>query len=299
MSILRGISQIFFIDNPVTGAVILIALACADPRLALLTALGSATQTVGAWALRYQDQADHGLMGYNGALVGASTALYVGFTLTSVALTVVGSLACIIVHIALQHVSERPPLKRFALPVSTAPFCAVSSLMFGTLGHLIDPAPLSSAEGTAGFGLGIDNSFSEIVLADGVITGAVIIAALFIGSWRIGAWAVGGAVVSTLLSGLAEHGFSETSTGLHTYSAVLVAIAIGAVFWQDRPLSMRLVGAGVGIVLAMSINQLFTFTLLPIFTWPFLFAMWLVLIAGGFVPARAIKDAPVEATIGA
>ena len=59
MSILRGISQIFFIDNPVTGAVILIALACADPRLALLTALGSATQTVGAWALRYQDQADH------------------------------------------------------------------------------------------------------------------------------------------------------------------------------------------------------------------------------------------------
>ena len=51
MSILRGISQIFFIDNPVTGAVILIALACADPRLALLTALGSATQTVGAWAL--------------------------------------------------------------------------------------------------------------------------------------------------------------------------------------------------------------------------------------------------------
>ena len=53
MSILRGISQIFFIDNPVTGAVILIALACADPRLALLTALGSATQTIGAWALRY------------------------------------------------------------------------------------------------------------------------------------------------------------------------------------------------------------------------------------------------------
>ena len=106
-------------------------------------------------------------------------------------------------------------------------------------------------------------------------------------------------MVSTLLSGLAEHGFSETSTGLHTYSAVLVAIAIGAVFWQDRPLSMRLVGAGVGIVLAMSINQLFTFTLLPIFTWPFLFAMWLVLIAGGFVPARAIKDAPVEATAGA
>ena len=152
MSILRGISQIFFIDNPVTGAVILIALACADPRLALLTALGSATQTVGAWALRYQDQADHGLMGYNGALVGASTALYVGFTPTSVALTVVGSLACIIVHIALQHVSEQPPLRRFALPVSTAPFCAVSSLMFGTLGHLIDPAPLSSAEGTAGFG---------------------------------------------------------------------------------------------------------------------------------------------------
>ena len=80
---------------------------------------------------------------------------------------------------------------------------------------------------------------------------------------------------------------------------MLVAIAIGAVFWQDRPLSMRLVGAGVGIVLAMSINQLFTFTLLPIFTWPFLFAMWLVLIAGGFVPARAIKDSPVEATVGA
>ena len=47
MQLLRGISQIFFINNPLSGVLIVAALAVVNPKLALLVVLGSAAQTTG------------------------------------------------------------------------------------------------------------------------------------------------------------------------------------------------------------------------------------------------------------
>ena len=88
-NIARGISQIFFINNPITGALIAVALAVVDLRLALLVVLGATVQTLGAYVMCFdEDIINNGMMGYNGALVGAAAALFTGFSWLAVSLTI-------------------------------------------------------------------------------------------------------------------------------------------------------------------------------------------------------------------
>ncbi len=54
-NIARGISQIFFINNPITGALIAVALAVVDLRLSLFVVLGATVQTLGAYVMRFDE----------------------------------------------------------------------------------------------------------------------------------------------------------------------------------------------------------------------------------------------------
>lgn len=215
-NIARGISQIFFINNPITGALIAVALAVVDLRLALLVVLGATVQTLGAYVMRFdEDIINNGMMGYNGALVGAAAALFTGFSWLAVSLTIIGAFACVAIHEGLRRLFGTSYLQRYGLPVSTAPFCLVASVIFGALGRLVETSPLSSSSGVSGLGLGLGltNSFSEVVLADGWLSGLIILVALFIGSWQIGLWGLVGAVIAVAItSGM--HGVTEVSTGL-------------------------------------------------------------------------------------
>ncbi len=276
----RGISQIFFIDNPLTGALIAIALAVVDPRLALLAIFGSAIQALGGEIMGLKEDTRQGMMGYNGALVGTASGLFVGYGPLAFALTLVGALACVIIHQALGGF-----ISKYGLPVSTAPFCAVSSIIFGVLGSQVENAPLSHAPGVNGLGLGLANSFSEVVLADGLIPGIIILIALFLGSWRIGLWGLFGAAVELAITS-AVHGIDEVSTGLYSYSAVLISIAFGAVLWPERPLVIRGIAAMIGVLLTLPIQAGLALTPIPVFTWPFVVAMWIILLASSLDKAR-------------
>ena len=54
-NIARGISQIFFINNPIAGALIAVALAVVDLRLSLFVVLGATVQTLGAYVMRFDE----------------------------------------------------------------------------------------------------------------------------------------------------------------------------------------------------------------------------------------------------
>lgn len=280
-NIARGISQIFFINNPVTGVLIAVALAVVDPRLSLLVILGATIQTLGAYVMRFdEDIINNGMMGYNGALVGAAAALFTGFSWLAVSLTIIGAFACVVVHEGLRRLFGSSYLQRYGLPVSTAPFCLVASIIFGALGSLVDTSPLSSGSGVLGLELGLTNSFSEVVLADGWLSGLIILIALFIGSWQISLWGLVGAVIAVAISS-GMHGVTEVSTGLYSYCAVLVAIACGVVLWPNRSLWERAVAAVVGVLLTLPIQAGLAMTPIPVFTWPFIVAMWIVVMVSG------------------
>lgn len=283
--VLRGVSQIFFVENALSGLLILTGLAVVDIKLAGLVLLGSVVQSAGAAALNLRDDVRHGLMGYNGALVGAAAALYAGFSAVAVMLTVVGALACIAVHEVLRVLFGNPRLSRFALPVSTAPFCIVAGLTWRGLGQLVEPAELTTSDAWgSGMMLGVFNSFSEVILADGLLCGVLILTGLLIDSPTIGGFGFAGAAAALLASVVIHDGISEPSSGLYGYSAVLVSIALGAVFWTERSWVGRCIGAAVGVALTLLIQPLLATTPVPVFTWPFLISMWIVMLVGGIRP---------------
>lgn len=279
VNVLRGVSQIFFINNPLSGALILVALAFLDPRFSALVLFGSAIQTAGAWILGFKEEVRQGLMGYNGALVGAAAALYAGYGWMAILLTMVGSLTTVIVHKAVARVFDLSALRFAGLPVSTAPFVIVSGMLFGPIGSQWDAWPLTETSGIAGWAAGIANAFSEVMLADGILVGIITIVALAVGDRMIAAFGLLGAAIAVTATAAIDSPV-VASTGLASYSAVLAAIAIGAVFWNGRSLVWRVGGAVVSSALTLVIQPLIAMTPIPVFTWPFLIAMWIVLFAG-------------------
>ena len=72
--VLRGISQVYLADHPITGIFILVGLGCTSVELAVHAILGSFFSTIGCIILTSPQEADifAGLCGYDGALVGCA-----------------------------------------------------------------------------------------------------------------------------------------------------------------------------------------------------------------------------------
>ena len=64
------------------------------------------------------------------------------------------------------------------------------------------------------------------------------------------------------------------STGMFNYSAVLIAIAVGTVFWTKASWAARIGGAAAGVVLTLLIQWAMSGLPIPTYTWPFVIAAW-------------------------
>ena len=262
----RGFSQIFLAEHAIAGLLILCAMALSSWQLAALAALGSVVQLALASALRI-DGTTHGLMGYNGALVGAAAAASGAPLHIAVALTVTGAAAVI----PTQRVFDCIP----RVPAVTAPFCIVAGLLFGPLGHLWEAAsPVSSAQLGTGLASGLFDGFSEVVLADGIVPGLIILAALFVASPQVGGFALMGSALGLALAWAVHADVETVSTGMFNYSAVLTAIAVGTVFWPRASWAARLAGAAAGVVLTLCIQWAMSGLPVPTYTWPFVITAW-------------------------
>ncbi|RKQ35337.1 urea transporter [Kocuria tytonis] len=277
-TVLRGVSQIFFIDNVWSGALIVLAVGWVHPWIAVAVVLGALAQTLGAWALLGRESVRTGMMGYNGALVGAAAAAALNHPVPALLMAVVGALACVPVHGMLQRLFGSRTVGWAALPVATAPFCLVAGVLFDLVLPLVGSGTPTTGSGVPGVALGALNSFSEVVLADGAVPGALIVIALFVGGIRIGLFGLLGSLVALAGALLAGDGVVQASSGLLGYSAVLVSIALGAVVWNDRPLWARITGAVVGVALTMVLQPLLAVLPVPVYTWPFLLSMWLLML---------------------
>ena len=74
---LRGIGQVFFQENALTGACFVLGLAVSSPLMATGAVVGSAIGTATAWVLKF-DKAElsAGIYGFNSALVGIATLFF-------------------------------------------------------------------------------------------------------------------------------------------------------------------------------------------------------------------------------
>lgn len=275
-SCLRGISQIFLAENALSGLLILAAMTLVSPQLAAGAVLGVAVETLTASVLRFEG-VSRGLHGYNGALVGAAVAASGAPVVPAVTFTIVGALATIPLQAALVRIE--------ALPVLTAPFCCVAGLLLGPLHGtwvsvepVLSPEPLTPTQWVTGLGSGILRGFSEVVLADGLLAGVLIIAGLAVASRSICGFAILGSIFGLGASALLYPDVQALSTGLLIYPSILVAVAIGAVFWASKSLPLRVCGCLAGVVLAVVVQAGMSYVPVPVYTWPFVLSVWIILL---------------------
>ena len=293
-SCLRGIGQVCFMDHPVSGVLILVALYLYSPWLGTAAIVGVASANAAAHLLGIDRVAIRaGLFGFNGTLVGAGFATFLSppWHGTIFAYIIAGAAVSTIVMAALTTILvstwDVPPLTLAFNIVTLASFGAALGLARGHAGELLTPATIHPG-GTAGTALratmasagsydpaalanALFRGVSQLFLANSLISGVIIIIGMAVCS-RIAAGlaltgsAIGGAV------GIALGGDGYAIYhGLWGYNSYVTVAAIAGVFLvlSRRTLVLGIAGAVVSAVLFATLSLLFTPWGLPALTLPF------------------------------
>jgi urea transporter len=297
-SCLRGIGQVCFMNNPVTGLAILVAMFVAEAWLGFAGALGLVVSTLSAILIGMDRGAIRaGLFGFNGILVGAGLSLFLqpDWDVLVMVWIVVGAFFSTVLHGALASVfigAWKVPPFTLAFNFITLIFL-IGALNFanGRVGGLVAPADAqvtrgevsntlraaadtASANNIEGVLNAILRGISQLFFANSVVSGIIIILGLAVCSRIAAVFALVGSTVG-MLTGLAlgANGVAIYN-GLWGFNSFDAALAVGGVFfvltWRSGLLAVAC--AVLAALLFGAIASLFTPWGLPALTLPFVFA---------------------------
>jgi urea transporter len=298
-ALLRGVGQVMFQNNPLTGAIFLVGILVNSPELAGAGLLGLAASTLAAYLLGAdRTLIANGLFGFNGILVGIGLAFFLEFDLLLAVYIVLGAAVSSVVLVALANL-----LSTWDMPALTAPFVltawlllfAVYQLGFLQPTELIAPAtpdPQAAVQtelrelptGTGGvtaenLAHGLFRGVGEVMFQDNLLTGLIFLAGIAVNSRVSAGFALLGSAVG-LLTALALGGDGFTAYhGLYGFNAVLCAIALGGVFFvlTWRSAVYALVAAVVSVPTFAAFAVLLSPFGMPALTGPFVLVTWLFL----------------------
>jgi urea transporter len=297
-SCLRGVGQVCFMNNPVTGLLILAGMAVGEVWLAFAGILGLATSTLTAIAIGMDRGAIRaGLFGFNGVLVGAGLSLFLApdWDLLVMVWIVVGAFFSTILHAALANVF----LGAWAVPPFTLAFNFITLIFLigalnfanGRVSGLIVPADAQVTRGEVGTALrsaaetaasnnieGVVNAIlrgiSQLFFANSILAGILIVVGIAVASRIAAVFALVGSTVG-MLTGLAlgANGVAIYN-GLWGFNSFDAALAVGGVFFilTVRSGLLAVACAVLAALLFGAIASLFTPWGLPALTLPFVFA---------------------------
>lgn len=279
---LRGVGQVMFQENALTGLLFLAGIALAGFEESWPVALwmafgglvGAVLGTVTAWVLKY-DEKDlrAGIYGFNSCLVGIANYFFFEPSMAATVMLVLGSIAGTIVTWAMRKFLPFPTYT-FPFIVTTWVIVGIATLGFGlhTIAH---PAPeLLETHWTAAFTEGL----SEVMFQASIVTGLFFLAGLAVSDWRHAVLGLLGSVVGTLAGVYHNDPHGAVSIGIFGYNAALAAIAM------DLPRKALLLPI-LAAILSTPITDAFGAIppvipgyALPALTAPFVFACWLVIL---------------------
>ena len=297
-SCFRGIGQVCFMNNPVTGIAILVAMFVGEAWLGFAGALGVAVSTLAAILIGMDRGAIRaGLYGFNGVLVGAGMSLFLEPDWSGVVMVwiAVGAFFSTILHAALANVF----IGAWNVPPFTLAFNFMTLLFLigalnyanGHVGGLVAPADAQVTSGSVSNTLrsaadaasanNIDGVFNavfrgigQLFFANSVWSGIIIVVGLAVCSRIAAIFALVGSAAG-MLTGLAvgANGVAIYN-GLWGFNSFDAALAIGGVFFvlTVRSGLLAVACAVLAALLFGAIGTLFVPWGLPALTLPFCFA---------------------------
>lgn len=291
---LRGTAQVLLQNNPVTGLLILGAIAWGAvengaPRIFGGAVVGVVVGTLTAVALRVDGKSlRQGLFGFNPLLTGIGVTTFLGSQPLMWLYLVLGAVATTVVTLALNAVFKRLGLTAFTFPfVLTTWVLLLGAYQFTQLTVRTGLRPMLPGTGAvraAGFNWHLIPEFlrgvSEVYLINSWISGLVIVAALLVNSRWSALYALVGSVGATLFAVWFGAGAPDLAQGLFGFNAVLTAVAIGAVLHHPGVLVTLYTLFGVALTLFVQVAMATALAPLaiPVLTAPFNIATWLLLL---------------------
>uniref|UniRef100_A0A670JFR7 Urea transporter n=1 Tax=Podarcis muralis TaxID=64176 RepID=A0A670JFR7_PODMU len=268
--VLRGISQVMFVSNPLSGLLMLAGFLVQSPWITLTCCTGVIVSTLTALILCQERSAiAAGLYGYNGVLVGMLMAVfsdkgeYYWWLLLPVALM---SMTCPIFTSALASV-----FSKWDLPVFTLPFNLALSMFVAATGPHNPFFPSTLIQPVASILQSVPVGVGQVYGCDNPWTGGIIMVALFISSPLIFIHAVIGSALGVPAALSLATPFNNIYAGLWNYNSCLSCIAIGGMFyaltWQTFLLALA-----CALFTAYSggaLGHMFSVFGMPLGTWPF------------------------------
>ncbi|KFV49600.1 Urea transporter 2, partial [Gavia stellata] len=281
--VLRGISQVMFVNNPLSGLIVVTGFLVQNPWWTLTGCLGTVVSTLTALILGQDRSAiAAGLYGYNGVLVGLLMAVfsakgdYHWWLLLPVALV---SMTCPVFTSALGSV-----FCKWDLPVFTLPFNLALTLYLAASGphNLFFPTTvIQPATATPNITWtdaempmllqAIPVGVGQVYGCDNPWTGGIFLIALFISSPLICLHAAIGSAVGMLAALSLATPFSKIYSGLWGYNSSLSCVAIGGMFyaftWQTHLLAIAC--ALFSAYLGATVTNMLSVFGVPSGTWSF------------------------------
>jgi urea transporter/Ca2+-binding EF-hand superfamily protein len=275
LSALRGLGQVIFINNPVSGLLLLLALLLQSPWMALFAVVGTLTANLTARAIDAEPTAwSNGIYGFNGALVGAAVAAFTHFGPNTALLAwLVVVVAGAIVTTVLLHGLGRWVFRVVGLPPLTLPFCLVLWLVLDLVASLNHPA-LQLAEHPAlqgGIGvleallLALPHGFGQVLFCPGLLPGVLVLLATAVASPLAALVGLLGGAVAAITGLLIGATPEAVAMGLWSYNGVLTAMAIGGTFYAPTRLTVAvgLLGAAAASLITPGLSALLARALAP------------------------------------
>lgn len=296
-SCLRGVGQVCFMNNPVTGLAILVAMFVAEVWLGFAGVLGLAVSTATAMLIGMDRGAIRaGLFGFNGVLVGAGLSLFLqpdwdGLVMVWIAL---GAAFSTVLHAALSNVF----ISVWKVPPFTLAFNFMALLFLigalnyanGRVSDLVAPADAqvtqdsvsntlrsaaeaASANNIEGVLNAVFRGIGQLFFANSVAAGIIIVVGLAVASRIAAVFALVGSAAG-MLTGLAvgANGVAIYN-GLWGFNSFDAALAVGGVFFV-LTLRVGVLAVACAVFTALlfgAIGALFTPWGLPALTLPFCF----------------------------
>ena len=293
---LRGVGQVMFQDNPLSGALFVAAIAWGSfaagvPQVLFGGLLAVVSATLTAQWLRVEPASLRaGLYGFNGVLVGLALATFIAPGPLLWAYVVLGGAVSVVAMGATANVA-----KTWGMPALTFPFVLVTWLLLlatygfaGLAGTALPTAgvvaPFESMAATRmDAGLFVQAtllSISQVFLKGSAIAALLFLAGLAVNSFAAAIAAVAGAIVAVITAHALGAESDLITGGLLGFSPVLTAVALGTVFQQPslRVAVFAALGTVFTVVAQAAFNVALTPLAIPALTGPFVLVTWMFLL---------------------